>query len=254
LSAAEHFLKIELTKNFRVIRDLELMPEFGGQNWTAVFLQKFEGSVTILPKSRAWDWLRLLSDPDEKELARMMDVGMRATWPKIHMISNRLKIESQIEVGRENVRKAMRLTTTVSHNTLLADADTSAIESGSDFDLGEHLRKAAIDEAKEIAGLGRTSTEESAASTTAKSRRKEIIRRLGLNRYKNSDKSINRKASNQSSTRPYNEGVSAMRRRVSIGQIQLALRVKRSSSEPGGESSDDDGDFEEGDYSSGERF
>ena len=36
----------------QVIRDLELLPEFGGQNWSAVFLQKFEGSVTIWPKSR----------------------------------------------------------------------------------------------------------------------------------------------------------------------------------------------------------
>lgn len=81
LSAAEQFLKIELTKNFRVgsrcfvdfssrlvdprsaeltfslsakqvIRDLELLPELGGQNWSAVFLQKFEGTVTIWPKSR----------------------------------------------------------------------------------------------------------------------------------------------------------------------------------------------------------
>ena len=31
-------------QNFRVIRDLELMPEFAGQNWSAVFLQKFEGT------------------------------------------------------------------------------------------------------------------------------------------------------------------------------------------------------------------
>lgn len=36
----------------QVIRDLELLPEFGGQNWSTVFLQKFEGSVTIWPKSR----------------------------------------------------------------------------------------------------------------------------------------------------------------------------------------------------------
>lgn len=35
-----------------MIRDLELLPELGGQNWSAVFLQKFEGTVTIWPKSR----------------------------------------------------------------------------------------------------------------------------------------------------------------------------------------------------------
>lgn len=106
LSAAEQFLKLELTKNFRVgphpnissqlvfcinatdhcsqvIRDLELLPELGGQNWSAVFLQKFEGTVTIFPKSRMWDWVRILDDPDRKELARMILVGQRVTWPKV---------------------------------------------------------------------------------------------------------------------------------------------------------------------------
>lgn len=87
LAAAEGYCKIELVKWFRVrrpsllrssssilsprrrgtsadelstrtsfrpqvIRDLELMPELAGQNWSGVFLQKFEGSVTIWPKSR----------------------------------------------------------------------------------------------------------------------------------------------------------------------------------------------------------
>lgn len=123
LSAAEQFLKIELMKNFRVsrsvdeisawklmysrsrqvIRDLELLPEFGGQNWSAVFLQKFEGTVTIWPKSRStcdpahlrerladglvygavWDWFRILTDPDPTELARMIRVGQNVTWPKV---------------------------------------------------------------------------------------------------------------------------------------------------------------------------
>lgn len=66
-----------------MIRDLELLPELGGQNWSAVFLQKFEGTVTIWPKSRVWDWFRLLTDPDCDELARMIRVGQGVTWPKV---------------------------------------------------------------------------------------------------------------------------------------------------------------------------
>ncbi|SCV73625.1 BQ2448_6055 [Microbotryum intermedium] len=134
LSAAEQFLKIELTKNFRVIRDLELMPEFGGQNWSALFLQDFEGggfyfssglvrrlrlsqgirlkrrwlalfigTVTIWPRSRFWDWFQLLSDPNRTELARKLRVGQMATFPRVKMIENRLKIERQIDRGREEV-------------------------------------------------------------------------------------------------------------------------------------------------------
>ncbi|GAA5879548.1 hypothetical protein JCM3774_000283 [Rhodotorula dairenensis] len=107
LSAAEQYWKIEMLKWFRVIRDLELLPEFGGQNWSAVFLQKFEGSVTIWPKSRLKDWTRLLTDPDRDELARMIRVGQGVTWPKIKMIENRLKIERQIDLGRNQVRRLL---------------------------------------------------------------------------------------------------------------------------------------------------
>lgn len=48
----EQYLKLELTKNFKVIRDLELMPTMLGQDWSSVFLQKFGGSVTIWPRTR----------------------------------------------------------------------------------------------------------------------------------------------------------------------------------------------------------
>jgi hypothetical protein len=41
LSAAEQWLKLELTKNFKVIRDLELLPQLLGQDWSGVFLQRF---------------------------------------------------------------------------------------------------------------------------------------------------------------------------------------------------------------------
>lgn len=41
------------------------------------------GSVTIWPKSRIKDWFRLLADPDQAELARMIRVGQLVTWPKV---------------------------------------------------------------------------------------------------------------------------------------------------------------------------
>ncbi|GAA5856076.1 hypothetical protein JCM8547_002968 [Rhodosporidiobolus lusitaniae] len=112
LSAGEQFWKIEMLKWFRIIRDLELLPEMGGQNWSAVFLQKFEGTVTIFPKTRpaaqaVIDWFHILTDPDRKELERLIRVGQAVTWPKIKMIENRLKMERQIDLGRDEVRKAL---------------------------------------------------------------------------------------------------------------------------------------------------
>ncbi|KAF5388223.1 hypothetical protein D9615_000438 [Tricholomella constricta] len=108
LSAAEQWLKHELSKNFKVIRDLELLPQLLGQDWSSVFLQRFDGAVTIWPKTRLWDWFRLLCDPDPPELARMIHVGEIVTWPKLHMIENRAKIEKQIFLGRQYIRKTLR--------------------------------------------------------------------------------------------------------------------------------------------------
>ncbi|CCM01576.1 uncharacterized protein FIBRA_03636 [Fibroporia radiculosa] len=107
LSAAEQWLKLELTKNFKLIRDLDLLPQVLGQDWSSVFLQRFEGSVTIWPRTKFSDWIHILSDPDETELERMMYVGQLVTWPKLHMIENRFRLEKQIFIGRQAVRRAL---------------------------------------------------------------------------------------------------------------------------------------------------
>ncbi|KAG9054110.1 hypothetical protein FS842_006163 [Serendipita sp. 407] len=109
LSAAEQVLKHELTKNFKVIRDLELMPQLLGQDWSSVFLQKFEGSVTILPKTRITDWLHILSDPSPPELEQMLRIGQQVTWPRLHMIENRFRIERKIFRGRLYVKRASQV-------------------------------------------------------------------------------------------------------------------------------------------------
>uniref|UniRef100_A0A8H8CJY3 Patatin-like phospholipase domain-containing protein n=1 Tax=Psilocybe cubensis TaxID=181762 RepID=A0A8H8CJY3_PSICU len=108
LSAAEQWLKHELTKNFKVIRDLELLPQLLGQDWSSVFLQRFDGAVTIWPRTRLWDWFRILHDPDPKELERMMHVGQSVTWPKLHMVENRFRIEKEILLGRQMVHRASK--------------------------------------------------------------------------------------------------------------------------------------------------
>ncbi|TFK43500.1 acyl transferase/acyl hydrolase/lysophospholipase [Crucibulum laeve] len=109
LSAAEQWLKHELTKNFKVIRDLELLPQLLGQDWSSVFLQRFDGAVTIWPRTRFLDWIHILTDPDRPELERMIRVGKMVTWPKLHMIENRARIEKQIFLGRHAVRRSLRL-------------------------------------------------------------------------------------------------------------------------------------------------
>ncbi|BGO93196.1 hypothetical protein NBRC10512_007551 [Rhodotorula toruloides] len=196
LSAAEHYLKIEMLKWFRVIRDLELLPELGNQNWSNVFLQKFEGSVTIWPKSRIADWPRILTDPDRNELARMIRVGQQVTWPKIKMIENRLKIERQIDLGRSEVRRAFNDSDATSHSlappTLSRQASSGEImtsarpratndrSSPEENGRGSRRNFRAVDmEASSSSGGDPVSTSNGGEETPAK-RRQAILARLGL--------------------------------------------------------------------------
>lgn len=47
-STIEQLLKLDLTKWMKVIRHLKLLPTIHDQDWSSVFLQKFDGNVTIL--------------------------------------------------------------------------------------------------------------------------------------------------------------------------------------------------------------
>jgi len=47
------------------------------------------------------DWIRILTDPDPLEMARLLRVGQFVTWPKLHIIENRLRLERQIYLGRQ---------------------------------------------------------------------------------------------------------------------------------------------------------
>ncbi|PLW06532.1 hypothetical protein PCASD_05381 [Puccinia coronata f. sp. avenae] len=137
MSALEQYMKIELIKNLRVIRDLELMPLLGGQTFTAVFLQRFEGTVTIWPHSRFRDWFNILTDPDRKELARMMEVGKRVTWPKIRMMSNRLRIERQVFQGRQETKRSQEATIPQAGSELLLLSSSSCGLNGGIVGRGE---------------------------------------------------------------------------------------------------------------------
>ncbi|KAK6194272.1 delta subunit of the central stalk of mitochondrial F1F0 ATP synthase, atp16 [Pestalotiopsis sp. IQ-011] len=107
-SATEQYIKLDLTKWLKVLKHLELLPRPLGQDWSQLWLQQFGGTITIWPKSKPSDILRILSDPDADRLARMIHEGQQSAFPKLQFIANRLKVERQIERGRRettNIRK-----------------------------------------------------------------------------------------------------------------------------------------------------
>ena len=98
-SATEQYLKLDLNKWLKVLRHLELLPRPLGQDWSEVWLQRFSGTVTIWPKSKASDFWYILSDPTPERLARMLQAGQQSTFPKLLFIANRMKIERLIDEG-----------------------------------------------------------------------------------------------------------------------------------------------------------
>ncbi|KAI6358319.1 hypothetical protein MCOR25_007360 [Pyricularia grisea] len=108
-SATEQYIKLDLTKWLKVLRQLELLPRPLGQDWSQLWLQQsFGGTVTIWPKTILSDFVHILSDPDMARLARMIHEGQQSTFPKIKFISNRLRIERLIERGRRETRPYIR--------------------------------------------------------------------------------------------------------------------------------------------------
>lgn len=98
-SALEQYLKLDLTKWLKVLRHLELLPKPLGQDWSEVWLQNFNGTITIWPRSKLSDFIYILSDPTPTRLADMLKAGQISTFPKLLFIANRIKIERLIEQG-----------------------------------------------------------------------------------------------------------------------------------------------------------
>ncbi|CZS93749.1 hypothetical protein WAI453_001206 [Rhynchosporium graminicola] len=107
-SATEQYLKLDLNKWLKVLRHLELLPRPLGQDWSEIWLQQFSGTITIWPRSVISDFWRILSDPNPKQLGRMLHVGQQSAFPKLKFLANRLKVERMIERGRRETRVGVR--------------------------------------------------------------------------------------------------------------------------------------------------
>lgn len=104
-SAAEQYIKLDLTKWLKILRQLELLPRPMGQDWSQVWLQAgFGGTITIWPRSIAMDFVHILSDPTPARLARMIHEGQQSAFPTLKFVANRLKVERLVELGRRQTR------------------------------------------------------------------------------------------------------------------------------------------------------
>lgn len=104
-TAAEQYIKLDLTKWLKILRQLELLPRLLGQDWSQIWLQQgFGGTITIWPRSIPLDFVHILTDPTPPRLARMIHEGQQSAFPTVKFVANRLKIERLVERGRRETR------------------------------------------------------------------------------------------------------------------------------------------------------
>ena len=83
---------------------MRLLPRLGGTDGSGIFLQRFEGNLTILPnRPSILDYLSIFTDPNEVRLEKFIKDGELRTWPALTMISNRMKIEKLLMQIRSTV-------------------------------------------------------------------------------------------------------------------------------------------------------
>ncbi|KAI9018243.1 acyl transferase/acyl hydrolase/lysophospholipase [Hyaloraphidium curvatum] len=108
LATLEHHLKLDMIKWANLLRDMSLLPRYMGVDPSLFFLQNFEGNLTIVPRSTLTDYLFLLDDPSRDRLVSFFRGGQRAAFPKVHAVSNRLRIEQAVARGRAAARREAR--------------------------------------------------------------------------------------------------------------------------------------------------
>ncbi|KAI9741044.1 MAG: hypothetical protein M1834_002755 [Cirrosporium novae-zelandiae] len=98
-SAAEQYLKLDFIKWLKVLRHLELLPRPAGQDWSEVWLQRFEGTITVWPRGKLTDFMYILTDPTPERLSMMLQVGQQSTFPKLKFLANRMLLERAVIDG-----------------------------------------------------------------------------------------------------------------------------------------------------------
>lgn len=100
-TAFEQLLKLEIKKWLQIVKTLDLLPRWLEQDWLNVFLQRFTGSITIWPRNRFKDFIHILLDPNEAQMAEYLEKGQRSMFPRLLFVKHRLSIERAIERGRK---------------------------------------------------------------------------------------------------------------------------------------------------------
>ncbi|KAJ3029105.1 UNVERIFIED_CONTAM: hypothetical protein HDU68_000144 [Siphonaria sp. JEL0065] len=102
-SSLIHMIDLDLKKWLRLCKDLKLLPPIMATDVSSVFLQQFDGTVTILPaNSNVFpDCVHILNDPTPERLQEYITQGQLKAFPKLGMIGHRMRIEKSVQKVRD---------------------------------------------------------------------------------------------------------------------------------------------------------
>lgn len=99
MSLLEMLLKLDMKRYLELLAGMDLLPKFLRLDWSLLALQRRDGTVTILPRASGPFSLmsKILAIPTAESMQECIKVGQQATWPCLHMIHNRMRIEKGIQ-------------------------------------------------------------------------------------------------------------------------------------------------------------
>jgi len=104
LAFLEALLKHDMRKNFAVMRDLGMLPTVMGADWSFLFLQSFEGHVTLVPPIRLRDYVYLLDAPTPEDMAHFLHSGRLMVWRKTALLHTRMSLGRALAEEMERLR------------------------------------------------------------------------------------------------------------------------------------------------------
>ncbi|EPZ33321.1 Dihydropteroate synthase domain-containing protein [Rozella allomycis CSF55] len=97
-SFLELYLKLDMRRWLQLLRQLYLLPTWLKLDWSYFFLQTFHGSVTMFPKPRFLDYLRLMNNPSKEYFEYRVDNWDRfSSQPVIFNLKLKIDISSTSE-------------------------------------------------------------------------------------------------------------------------------------------------------------
>ena len=98
LAALEASFKEDLRKQLATMQRLQLLVDLFGVDWSHVWLQPLDGSVTLTPNLELSDFTHVLNNlPSHAAFARRVREMERCTWEAAAIIGTHLHVQQAIE-------------------------------------------------------------------------------------------------------------------------------------------------------------